>query len=323
MGSLAQRNHHNCMSLPSIRSLKTGSLFLAALAAATLPAFAGTETTYSSKDKNPVIQKPVEEPRFYVNLLAGGEFDFHATHFITNGDAFFFAPPIAPTLPLAGAAPGTGFLPATIKSRDFETSHDIGVTNGRVELGYQVLPYLSVFVGGTFSHSNGNNEEPIGTIFDPGALVGAAGGRYNLFADTSRYQAYSGIAGLKINTPRTLLDLLHIPRAIKPYVTVSAGGKYLESQSVSFYNGAEYGIPVGALVNSGQERLYNDGFVFTVEGESGFELGLTRNISVNLESGYGYDTHPDRGGLSANIEGVNKGGDRFYSTVSLGARIRF
>ena len=311
------------MLLPSIRSLKTGYLLLAVLAAAAVPAFAGDTYSASGKDKNPVIEKPVEEPRFYVDLLAGGEFDFHATHQITNGDAYFFGPPIAPTLPLATGQAGRGFLPVAIKSRDFETTHDVGTINGRLELGYRVLPYLSVFVGGTYSHSNGNKEQPDGTIFDPGALVGAAGGRYNLFADTTRYEAYSGIAGLKLNTPRTLLDLLHIPRAIKPYATVSAGGKYVESQDVSFYSGAEYGAPVGGIVTSGNLRLYNSSWVFTVEGELGYELQLTRNLSVNLESGYGYDTRPERAGLDANFEGVNKGGDRFYSTVYLGAKFRF
>ena len=300
--------------------------FLAAHAAAAVPAFAGD--TYSAsgkddKDKNPMIQKPVEEPRFYVDLMAGGEFDFHATHQITNGTAYFSAPLGVAVLPLSTAAPGSGILPVSIKSRDFTSTHDAGVINGRLEVGYQVLPYLSVFVGGTYSHSNGNREEPDGTVFDPGALVGAAGGRYQLFADTTRYEAYSGIAGLKLNTPRTLLDLLHIPRAIRPYASFSAGGKYVESQDASFYNGAQDGAPVGAIVTSGNLRLYNSSWVFTVEGELGYELQLTRSLSVNLESGYGYDTRPERAGLDANFQGVNQGGDRFYSTVSLGAKLRF
>ena len=49
----------------TIRALKTGSLLLATLAAATLPVLAGdTTATTSSKDKNPVIEKPTSRIAF-------------------------------------------------------------------------------------------------------------------------------------------------------------------------------------------------------------------------------------------------------------------
>ena len=298
------------MLLPSIRSLKTGSLLVAALAVAALPAFAGDTYSASAKDKNPVIEKPKTEPRFWVNLLAGGEFDIHESHFISNGSAFLFTP-------------GGNFLPASIQSRDFQSTHDLGVINGRVEAGYKVLPYLSLFTGFTYSHSGGNNERASGTIVDPNGQFGVTGGRYDLFADVDRYQAFAGIAGIKLNTPRTLLDLLHIPRAIKPYASLSAGGKYLDAQHVSFSNCAQEGYAPGDIVDSGRIRLYDNSWVLTVEGELGYELQLTRNLSINLESGYGYDTQPERATLPANFTGVNKGGDRLYSTVSLGAKLSF
>lgn len=44
-----------------------------------------------------------------------------------------------------------------------------------------------------------------------------------------------------------------------------------------------------------------------------------------LAAGYGYHTKPERGNDSRSpaVTGVNKGGDRFYSTASLGAKLRF
>ena len=296
------------MFLSSIRSLKTGSLLLATLAASAMPALAGETYSASAKDKNPVIEKPKTEPRFYVDLLAGGEFDIHATKFVSNGTANF-----SPTIP----------LPGLIESRDFQSTHDIGVINGRLELGYKILPYLSVFTGATYSHSGGNSERPLGYVADPTGAFGAVGGRYDLFAGVGQYQAFAGIAGIKINTPRTLLDLLHIPKAIKPYASLSAGGKFDDDQYIRFYNGAAGGVPAGAIVDTGRLSMYRASWVGTFEGELGYDVQLTRNISINLEDGYGYDTKPERGNLPGAFSGTNNGGNRLYSTVSLGAKLSF
>ena len=304
------------MLLPSIRSLKTGSLLLAALAASALPAFAGdTTVSSSSKDKNPVIEKPVTEPRFYVNLLAGGEFDTGQLDFLSNGNANLgFARPLPA---VAGAVP---VLPAFFQARQFSEAHDPAVINGRLEIGYQVLPYLSAFVGATYSHAGGDSRANVGTVVDEFGQYGGfrgAGGRYDLFAGVGQYQAFSGIAGIKLNTPRTLLDLLHIPRAIRPYAVLSAGAKYVDDQYIRFYT-ADPGI-----VDTGRLRLFDQSFVLTAEAQLGYELSLTRNLSVNVESGYGYDSSPQRGGLPIYYQGINAAGQRLYSTASLGLKLRF
>ena len=294
------------MLLPSIRSLKTGSLLLATLAAAALPAFAGDTYSASSKDKNPVIEKPTEEPRFYVDLLAGGEFDTGNLDFISNGNA---------NLGLPGGAPLIGLFQA----RQFQETHDAGVINGRLELGYHVLPFLSVFAGGTYSHAGGNDRANVGTVLDLADNFGSPRGRFDLYAGVGQYQSYSGIAGIKLNTPRTLLDLLHIPRAIKPYAVLSAGGKYVDDQNIRFYTDNP------AIVDTGRLRLYEASWVFTTEAQLGYDLQLTRNIGVNLESGYGFDTAPHQGGssLGGEYQGINRAGNRLYSTVSLGVKLSF
>ena len=42
---------------------------------------------------------------------------------------------------------------------------------------------------------------------------------YNLYGNFGKYEAYSGIGGVKLNTPRTILDLLHIPKFVSPYAS--------------------------------------------------------------------------------------------------------
>ena len=230
------------MLFPSIRSLKTGSLLLATLAAATLPVLAGDAYTDNSKDKKAVIEKPPTEPRFWMDLTGSGEFDIHATKFVSNGTANFNpSPNFGPNIAVRPVGP----LPALIESRDYQSTHDVGTINGRLELGYKVLPYLSVFTGFTYNHAGGNSERPLGYVTDTAGGYGVAGAKYDLFAGVGQYQAFSGIAGIKINTPRTLLDLLHIPKAIVPYAILSAGRrKYVDDQYIRFYNGADFGVPL-------------------------------------------------------------------------------
>ena len=173
-----------------------------------------------------------------------------------------------------------------------------------------------MFIGGTYSHSDGQSDRRVGRAFDPSGSFGVPGGVYNVYGDFGQYQSYSGIGGIKVALPRTILDLIHAPKAISPYFTVSGGGKYLEAQKADFFG------KNGALFNTGNETLYQSGWVGTVEGEFGYDLQLTHNFDVTVESGYGYDTKPQHEGLNE-IGNANRDGDRFYSTVYLGGKIKF
>lgn len=289
-----------------IHSFRTGSLLLVVTLGMTLAARAGDETrTYSNKDakdKNVIQQPPPAESKFYVDLTGGAEFDIHATKFLSNGNSIFNG----------GATP----YPAKINSKDFSSTHD-PVVDARLNLGYKVLPYLSLFAGFTYSHGNGHDRR-VGTVTDArGTAFGVVGGQYDLYASVGDYQAYSGRGGIKLTLPRTILDFIHAPKAISPYFSASAGGKYIESQEARFYSGTR-----PEFVSTSYDTLYGNSWVFTSEAEFGYELKLTRNASVILESGYGYDTKP-QGGSLRNVNGVDRGGDRLYSTVSLGARVKF
>ncbi len=304
------------------RSLCAGSLLLAAALGLGSNARAGEEVSRTSnKDKNVIQQPPPREPRFYLDLQGGAEFDIHATKFISNGNAVFTPNALPGGVNLGGAT-----FPAKIQSRDFQSTHDI-VENARLNVGYFVLPYLSVFAGFTYSHGNGH-ERRVGTITDVfgdtapigGNRFGVPGAKYDLYASVGDYQAYAGRGGFTLKVPRFVFDLIHAPNIFQPFISASAGGKYLESQEISFYSGTR-----PRFVDTGYGTLYGNSWVFTAEVTSGVEIAVAKNASLIIESGYGYDTKPKRGSLAGTgvYTGVNDGGDRLYSTVSLGARFKF
>ena len=173
---------------------------------------------------------------------------------------------------------------------------------------------LTVFTGFTYSHAQGDSHGD-GRVSDPDGAFGPVGGVYELNVKVSEYEAYAGRAGVKLTLPRTLLNFIHAPQFIKPYFSASAGGKYIKGSHADF--------TAGNFLNQ-NVNLYEHSFVFTGEANLGYEFELSRQFSVVLESGYGYDTKPDRGDERlGSFSGLNGGGDRLYSTVSLGGKVKF
>ena len=290
-------------------TLKTCSVLLAATMATSLCARAGVDDTSKDLNKN-VIEKPVEAPKFYVEIGSTGEFDYHATKFISNGNANF-------------GVVGAYSLPARVQSRDFTSAHDVAAVDGNLNFGYIVNPLLSVYGGFTYSHSNGDHSRRLGTVVDANGGFGPAGASYDLYGDVGQYQSYAGVTGVKFTLPRTILDFIHAPKFISPYFKAQVGAKYIDDQHIRFYSG---GINA---VNTTMD-LYNGSFVFTTQGGFGYEFKLSRNFSVDLDTNYGYDTAPERGDRQLNgtpnntgFRGINNNGDRFYETVGLSAKFKF
>ena len=291
-----------------VPTLKTCSLLLAATMATSLCARAGTDDTSKDLNKN-VIEKPVPVERFYVEIGSAGEFDYHATKFISNGNVEF-----------GGVGAG---LPARIQSRDFISAHDVGTIDGNLNFGYIVNPLLSVYGGFTYSHNEGDHSRRLGNFVDVNGAYGPANSSYDLYGDIGQYQSYAGVTGVKFTLPRTILDFIHAPKFISPYFKAQVGAKYIDDQRIRFYSGTVNAINTNI-------DLYNGSFVFTTQGGFGYELKLARNFSINLDTDYGYDTQPERGdrqldGTPNNngIHGINTNGDRFYETVGLSAVFKF
>jgi hypothetical protein len=293
--------------LALLNLLKPASFLIGTILVLQPMARAGDEdTTKVAKD---VIQQPPAAPKFFFEAGAAGEFDYHATKFISDGSADF------------GTAGGSA-LPAKIQSRDFTSTHDIAAIDGRLQAGYIVNPFISLYSMFSYSHSSGDDSRRLGSVTDVNGAFGAVGGRYDLYGDIGKYQSYTGSLGARITLPRTILDFIHAPKFIFPYVNFSVGGKYLDKQQVRFYSGGVDAVDTSI-------DLYKDSWVLTSEGGLGYELRLARNFSINLDSNYGYDSKPERGdrdlsgSSTSSFQGINKGGDRFYSSFGLTAVFKF
>ena len=277
---------------------KITSLFALSTLCLAVAAHAGEDPSKSSKE---VIEKPAADPRFYVSLAAGGEFDIHATKFISNGGGDL-------------GVPGAFSLPVKVQSRDFTAVHDPGVINGQLEAGYKLTPEFSVFGGFTYSHADGDSHGA-GGISDPSGIFGPAGGAYELNFKVSQYQAYTGRAGFNLTIPRYVLNLIHAPASITSFISASAGGKYVEASRARVTAGSFLDDNVG---------LYDDSWVFTANASLGYNWQVSRCFAVVFESGYGYDSKPERSSdRLSGVSGVNDGGSRLYSTVSLGGKVLF
>ena len=311
-----------------IPTLKTCSLLCAATMATAACVQAGTDDTSKDLNKN-VIEKPVEAPKFYVEIGAAGEFDYHATKFISNGNVDFGPAGGSIGIPIAAARGKQAVeslaysLPARIQSRDFTSAHDVAAVDGNFKFGYIVNPLLSVYGGFTYTHDQGDHSRRLGNFVDVNGAFGAANSSYDLYGDIGQYQSYAGLTGVKITMPRTILDLIHAPKFISPYFKASVGAKYIDDQRIRFYSGS-----VNA-VNTTMD-LYNGSFVFTTQGGFGYELKMSRNFSIDIDTDYGYDTAPERGDRQLNgtpsnngFHGINTSGDRFYETVGLSAVFKF
>lgn len=265
----------------------------------------------SSKGSKAVVQPSAPPfPRFYISLAGGAEFDAHATKFISNGEGTLDA------VRLGGGAN----LPVKITSKDFHNTHEV-TASARAEAGYRFTDWFSIFAGFTYDHAQGDSAVRFGQVRDPLGLAGNPAAVRDLYANLGEYEAYAGRGGFTLALPRTLLDFIRAPRAIKPYLSYSAGGKHVNATRAQFFS--------PGLLDTGSLRLYDASWVFTTDLQLGYEVALARNATVFFQSGYGYDTKLDRNEsgprspAAAGLTGVNRGGDRFYSTVSLGAKLRF
>ena len=278
---------------------------------------AGTETTAtdykSAKDKN-VIQPPAPKPpRFYLSIGGGGDVDYTATKFLSNGGG---------TL---------GGEPARFDARTYPKVHDL-TARGEFTAGYNLNQVVSFFGRFEYEHAY-TSRENIGSVEDTAGLFGTNRTRnYDVSADLRDYQSYTGKGGVRVNIP-----IKQIP-FVKPYFTAAVGGKYLDGTSadVQIDGDSSFNNPVSDV---GRVALYRSGWVISSDARLGLELALTRHLAFDLEGGIGYDGKPERAHTSSHnnngngfnattpeslgLTGVNDGGDRLYSPLTAAVKVSF
>lgn len=282
------------------KSISSIPFAAAALLSVTLlgsSAFAGPE---DSKDaKKQVIEQPDTAPRFYLSLGGSTDFDIHAVY---------------QTVDAVGTING---LPASIESRTFGATHDqpFGV---HLELGYVINPHWELF-GTVYYNGAGGDETRVGRVADPAGLIGPAGGRYDLDAEFGDYHS----VGIQLGA-----RYFFLPKTarLRPYVSLSVGGRYIDSQDITFK-------VAGASVSS---SFYDDSFSLSTSALSGIEFAVSERFSVGVESGISYhfeQTERDErltpaagkfaGGALNGLQNANDDGDRLYIPVAVYGKFRF
>jgi hypothetical protein len=272
-----------------IFSFSTAAALLSAGALST--AFAGPAPADYSKDKKAVVKE--NEPKWYISLGAGAEFDLGATRFSERSRTGFVSPD-------AGFAIGAG----SVSAQKYNDVYDVANLGIHAELGYVVSKNGEIFGSVKYSHGfadtvqigTGNfgiGNEPIFANFDDYNSIGVeAGFRYFFLPKTSR---------------------------IRPYVSFAAGATYVFDIDTNFF--LADGTPVFGT------GFYQGGVVATGALLGGIEFALSRNFSIGAESGLRYefplserDRDLDRSGLNNSL---NNSGDRFYVPVRFYGKFRF
>ena len=260
-------------------------------------AFAGRE---ESKDaKKQVIEQPDTAPKWYLSLGGNTDFDLHAVNYTDDAVGSVFG------------------LPATIESRSFGAVHDQPYSV-HVELGYVVNPHREIF-GTVYYDGAGGAEERIGSVTDPAGSIGPVGGKYRLNGEFDDYHS----VGIELGA-----RYFFLPKTarLRPFISVSAGGRYVDSQDLK--------LSVGNLATT--TSFYDDSFSLSASLLAGIEFAVTERFSVGLQSGINYQfeqTQRDEkltpnsaqfttGGI-AGLQGANDDGDRLYIPVSVYGKFRF
>ncbi len=242
--------------------------------------------------KKQVVQRD-NEPKWYISLGAGAEFDLGATRFSERSRTGFASPN-------AGFALGAG----NIAAQTYNDVYDVANLGIHAEVGYVVSKDGEIFASLKYSHGfadtvqigSGNfgiGTEPIFANFDDYNSIGIeAGFRYFFLPKSSR---------------------------IRPYVSFAAGATYVFDIDTRFFLGDS--TPVFGT------GFYQGGVVATGALLAGVEYALSRNFSVGAESGVRYEFPLSERDRDLNLSGINpsinNAGDRFYVPVRFYGKFRF
>ena len=254
-------------------------------------AVAGPAPADYSKDKKQVVQKEYE-PKWYVSLGAGAEFDLGATRFSERSRTGFASPD-------AGFAQGVANVSAQ-KYNDVYGAANLAI---HAEVGYVVAKDGEIFVGFKYSHG-----------FSDTVNIGSGNfgiGTEPIFADFGDYNSFGLEAGFRyFFLPKT--------SRIRPYISFAAGATYVDDIDARFF--LTGGQPIFGT------GFYQGGVVATGALLGGIEFAITRNFSIGAESGLRYefplserDRDLVRSGVNASL---NNAGDRFNVPVNLYGKFR-
>jgi hypothetical protein len=282
--------HHKTNMRPNLR------FFAALLIAGSLAsaAYAGpSELPDYSKDKNPVVQQQREcDPRWYISIGGGTDFDYGATDFSNSVNAL---------------VPAFG-IGLNIKSHEYSGAYDTNFYRFQGEVGYVLLRNFEVFAMFKYSHADSQ--------LTRGSTVTVLGGgpTFGLVDTWGDYTSYGGELGFRY---------FFLPQSVRfrPYVSIAGGATHVDSIDLSVHVVGDGTAFKGAF--------YNSSVVGTGSAMLGVEIPLACHFSVGVEGGVRYESSlsgNDRDlinqGYSA-VTKINNAGDRLYCPLTAYVKFRF
>lgn len=269
--------------------------------------FAGVEVLpdYSKDKKTIVQQQPVCDPRWYISVGGGGDFDFGATDI---NHAF--------TSDFVAGVPVTAF----IKSHDWNAVYD-PAWRLQGELGYELMSHLELF--GLFKYAQAAaTDRATGSH----AALTSIGGDIPLNIQFGHYNSYGGEIGVRY---------FFLPKEsrIRPYVSISAGGTYMNGIDIHLTaDPSSVGGP--PVVTAYRGGFFNDSWIGTGAAMLGIEMAIDCHWSVGIEGGARYESQPDENdrnfaGFVRNVpvgafrQINNDSADRLYCPVNGYVKFRF
>lgn len=242
------------------------ALALAFSGAAFTTTFAGSADY--SKDKAIVAPAPVCDPRWYISIGGGFDFDYGATDFVNGVDAQVFPP--------------DDFYVEHLRSHTYNDVYDNSIYRIQGEVGYVLNPHMELF--GLFKYAGGYGYRQYGDVdieFDT---------QYPLYIDFGDYRSWGGELGF-----RYFFLGENAPWHVRPYVSISGGATYVENISVNGYY--DYNTTASsdwAPFVTG--NVYDESLVGTGALLLGIEVPINCHWSFGLEGGVRYESQLDASG---------------------------
>lgn len=281
--------------------------------------FAGPERLdYGGKEKQVEMVQPEPDPRWFVSIGIGTDFDTEETDF-SNGLQLFFDFADALNVPLFAdvynrAIQGVGNTPQgaiIFEGLELNIAHrswdDIYKQPLRFnfEFGRRMTDHIEIFGKFNYVHADGDTEtgSNITLLFDqieaPGGIID--GGPFELVfpfeTKFSDFNSYGGELGFRYLFMRP-------DSPIRPYVSIAGGGTWTDG----IHANTDINV-FGFEFNIYDHAFYNDSFVGTGALMVGFQSRVTRSFSVGVEAGIRYESTLGGADIFENLFGSDSSGD--------------
>ena len=248
--------------------------------------FAGPVELSNDKMVQPVA--PVCDPRWYLSIGGGGEFNTGATDLQKSAI-------IAPT----------GVPIGEIRAHDFSDAYDVAFYRVEAEVGSVLTDRIEIFGQFNYAASATNN-------WIHRAVSINAGSPTFLSVKFDDYNSYGFQLGARY-------FFVSKEARLRPYFSIAGGASHVDSI------GAESALESSNVVVS-RSHFFDDSWVGTVTGLVGVEYSVSCHLAVGIHAGLGYSstlTGDDTDLVGPVSKSNDDVGDRLYCPVAVYAKVRF